>query len=60
MFLKGELSVKDFNKITFDRYKLDFEYKDTFVIPDKCGDELKSKGNDSVNSLVVSLIIILG
>ena len=36
MFLKGELSVKDFNKITFDRYKLDFEYKDTFVIPDKC------------------------
>ena len=36
MFLKGELSVKDFNKITLDRYKLDFEYKDTFVIPDKC------------------------
>jgi len=32
----GELCVKDYNKMVQDRYKLDSEYKDTFVIPDKC------------------------
>jgi len=62
LFLKGELSVKDFNKITLDRYKLDSEYKDTFVIPDKCHNynincigitELKEH-NNSIDLIVTS------